>query len=59
MNPKKAGQHPEPAPYSPEPVSLRLVFNLGRSGGSHVAAEKDDMVGEAIDAEYRRSSDKP
>ncbi len=30
-----------------------LVFNLGGSGGSDVAAEKDRMLGEAFDAGRR------
>ncbi|MBI4729798.1 MAG: hypothetical protein HY775_09915 [Acidobacteria bacterium] len=31
-----------------------VVFDLGDSGGSEVARYKDDYVGEAVDAEYRR-----
>jgi hypothetical protein len=36
------------------PATPSAVFNLGRSGGSDVAKEKDRMIGEAVAAERRR-----
>ena len=32
-----------------------VIFNLGDSGGSDVAARKDDYVGDAVEAESARS----
>lgn len=34
-----------------------VVFNLGHSGGSDVASEKDWYVGEAVEAEMARQQD--
>ena len=36
------------------PGNPSSVFNLGRSGGSDVATEKDRMIGEAVAARRRR-----
>jgi hypothetical protein len=40
---------------TPALVDPTLVFNLGDSGGSDIAREKDRLVAEAADAEYDRS----
>jgi hypothetical protein len=40
---------------APESADPSLVFNLGDSGGSDIAREKDRMVAEAAEAEYDRS----
>ncbi|UCH27076.1 MAG: hypothetical protein JSV66_05380 [Trueperaceae bacterium] len=34
----------------PEPVDISAVFNLGDSGGSDIARDKDRMLGEAASA---------
>lgn len=39
---------------APEPAEPSVVFNLGDSGGSDIAREKDRMVAEAAEAEYDR-----
>lgn len=40
---------------APTPADPSAVFNLGDSGGSDVAREKDRMVAEAAESEYERS----
>jgi hypothetical protein len=41
----------------PEPkANVEMVFNLGSSGGSNVAANKDAMIAEAFEAIRRRSA---
>ena len=41
---------------APEPkASVEMVFNLGSSGGSNVAANKHAMIAEAFEAIRRRS----
>lgn len=37
---------------SPQP-SPRIIFDLGSSGGSDIAAHKDRMVGEAVEQRHR------
>jgi hypothetical protein len=34
--------------HRPRPVDPSAVFNLGRSSGSHVAKDKDRMLGEVL-----------
>ncbi len=34
---------------------ISRIFNLGDSGGSSIASDKDRMLGEAFAAEHRRS----
>lgn len=41
------------------PVSPSLVFGLGRSGGSDIAREKDELIADAIAADDRRSREAP
>jgi hypothetical protein len=41
---------------SPKSTDVSAVFNLGRSGGSDIAKDKDRMIGEAIIAQQRRKS---
>jgi hypothetical protein len=41
---------------TPAPVDPTLVFNLGDSGGSDIARDKDRLVAEAADADYDRST---
>lgn len=38
-----------------QPADPASVFNLGDSGDSDIAREKDRLVAEAAEAEYRRS----
>jgi hypothetical protein len=38
------------------PTDPSAVFNLGNSGGSDVARDKDAMVGKALEAEKARES---
>ncbi|MGH2572704.1 MAG: hypothetical protein ACRDGU_04355 [Actinomycetota bacterium] len=40
-----------------ETADPAIVFNLGDSGGSDVASEKDLYVGEAVEAEIGREQD--
>ncbi len=37
------------------PADRSVVFNLGDSGGSDVARDRDRLVAEAVEAEYDRS----
>lgn len=46
-----AGDLEEAAP----PADPSVVFNLGDSGGSDIARDKDRLVAEAAQAEYDRS----
>ena len=34
-------------------VDVSVIFDLGNSGGSNIAEDKDRMVGEAVDALHR------
>ncbi|MGB6130624.1 MAG: hypothetical protein WBG54_02505 [Acidobacteriaceae bacterium] len=36
-------------------ADISRIFNLGNSGGSNIAKDKDRMLGEAAAAEHRRS----
>ena len=36
---------------------IDAIFGLGDSGGSDIAAHKDDYVGEALEAAHRRKRD--
>jgi hypothetical protein len=33
------------------PADVSALFNLGSSGGSNIARDKDEMIGEAIEAD--------
>jgi len=35
-------------------ADVSRIFNLGNSGGSNIAKDKDRMLGEALAAEHRR-----
>ena len=37
----------------PKP-DVSLIFDLGSSGGSDIARDKDEMVAEAVEANFRR-----
>jgi hypothetical protein len=41
------------------PVSPSLVFSLGRSGGTDIAREKDELIADAIEFHDRRSREAP
>jgi hypothetical protein len=41
------------------PADPSIVFNLGHSGGSDIAGQKDAHVGEAVLAEAARELDRP
>jgi hypothetical protein len=36
----------------PRRVDPSIIFGLGNSGGTHIARDKDELIGEAIAAEY-------
>ncbi len=36
---------------------IDAIFGLGDSGGSDIAAHKDDYIGEAVEAAHRRKRD--
>lgn len=36
-----------------------VFFSLGSSGGSHIARDKDRMIGEAVEAEWTRRRREP
>lgn len=36
-------------------VDVTQLFDLGKSAGSNIRREKDRMIGEAVEAEHRRS----
>jgi hypothetical protein len=41
------------------PADPSVVFNLGDSGGSDIAREKNRRVAEAVEAEYQRRGRRP
>ena len=41
------------------PVPPSLVFSLGRSGGTDIARDKDELVADAIESHHRRSREAP
>jgi hypothetical protein len=49
---KTAPQDQAPAPSKADAVS---VFDLGASGGSNIAKDKDSMIAEAFDSEARKA----
>ena len=44
-----------PAPRA----DISAIFNLGHSGGSDIARFKDEYIGEAVEAEYDRETQRP
>lgn len=41
------------------PVQPSLVFSLGRSGGTDIASDKDELIADAMDSDDRRSREAP
>ena len=42
----------------PPKTDISVIFGLGDSGGSNIAKYKDEYIGEAIEAEWKRKTGK-
>jgi len=40
-------------------ADVSMIFNLGNSGGSNIAKDKDEMIGEAIEAIHGMKPKRP